>query len=136
MGQDHHIKGTRRHEAPQAKDQGAVEFTTKPHHYAQAERPIGASAGEILGQNGKDPKGATNIPKTDPPREAKPMGASTCTVLTGVDKEASLMGYTRGNVAVGEGALSSEDQGATNPRRTHTLADPTPRSPIKLLTTG
>ena len=48
-----------------------------------------------------------------------------------VEEEASLMGKARGNVAAGEGALSSAEQGATNPRRTHTLADPTPRSPLK-----
>ena len=40
------------------------------------------------------------------------------------------MGVARGNVASGEGALGSAEKSATNPRRTHTLVDPTPRSPL------
>ena len=49
------------HEAP-----GGVEHAdkvTKPQEIssAQAERPIGASSGEILESKGREPKGATNI---------------------------------------------------------------------------
>ena len=51
-----------------------------------------------------------------------------------MEEEASLRGYARGNVAAGGGVLSSAEQGATNPRRTRSLADPPPRPPVELNT--